>query len=130
MARFGTIAVETDPEANVALWRGIRDAEALAPRAAVWRVHVRPSRAMAVLADLPDHDLLMDWGGGLLWVGTDGDAAAMHAALGAATAGQGGHARLVKGDALPRHPESAPVAALSESIRQRFDPKGVFGGGA
>ena len=126
MARFGPVLVETDREASAALWRGIRDAEALASRAAVWRVHVRPSRAMAILDGLEPHDLLMDWGGGLLWIGTEGDAAAMHVALGTAAAGQGGHARLVKGPDLPRHPEAPAVAALSDGIRRRFDPRGVF----
>ena len=70
--------------------------------------------------------MLYDWGGGLLWAllpeGTDS-----RARLGAFA----GHATRVRGTGgTPAfHPDPAPVAALSEGLRRRFDPRGVLNPG-
>ena len=70
---------------------------------------------------------MMDWGGGLIWAtvpaGTD-----VRAALGPLK----GHATLMSasGETLAQlgrfQPESPGVRALSDKLRQQFDPKGLF----
>lgn len=72
-------------------------------------------------------DILYDWGGGLVWArmpeGTDA-----RASMG----GIAGHGTLVRmSDAargtIPRlHPEPAPVAKITDGLRARFDPRGLF----
>ena len=110
--------IDADP------WRDIRDATRFGGRAGdVWRISVKPSDAPAMAARLGAEEVFYDWGGGLIWALSDGgDLRARMDAPGHATLMRGG------GD-LPRlHPEPAPVAALSEGIRAKFDPKGLFRG--
>ncbi|MEO1689101.1 MAG: glycolate oxidase subunit GlcE, partial [Pseudomonadota bacterium] len=63
-------------------------------------------------------------------VGDDGGAAAVRGAA----AGRG-HATLVRASAAVRasvdvfEPEAAPLARLSEGLRERFDPRGVLNPG-
>jgi glycolate oxidase FAD binding subunit len=68
--------------------------------------------------------MLMDWGGGLIWLRVPAGAD-LRARLG----DHAGHATRVTGapeGALP--PEAAAVAALTDGIRARFDPRGVLAG--
>ena len=103
LAEFGAERVLKGEDSR-RLWRAVRDAEFLAePRErAVWRVGVKPSRAVEFLARLGPRALahLFDCGGGLVWLSTEptpADAAAVRAAL----APLGGHATLVRApDAL------------------------------
>lgn len=125
---FGGIE-RLDTGASKALWRGVRDVQPFVGRAGnVWRVSVKPSDAPAVVAALPEGaDYLLDWGGGLIWVlcaeGTD---------LRAMIAPLAGHATLVRADAQVRarlgvfQPETAALAALTDGVRARFDPRGVL----
>ncbi len=119
-----------DGEASADLWRGIRDVKAFAGQAGdVWRISVRPSDAaeMVARAGCP---VAMDWGGGLIWAlcasGRD-----LRADLGAFR----GHATLIRGSEATRaalpvfQPEAAPVAALAQGLRARFDPRGVLNPG-
>jgi glycolate oxidase FAD binding subunit len=110
-------------------WRATRDVTALTGRAGdVWRLSLRPSEMAAALAQAGGAQHL-DWGGARAWVllpeGTD-----LRGRLGAA----GDRAVLVRAGAETRaalgpHPaEAAGVAALSEAVRRRFDPRGVFAG--
>lgn len=122
------------PEAD---WSRVRDAEPLWGAETVWRVSVKPSDGPAVIAALPETCAsLMDWGGGLVWIGQSaGDAAATHRAIQSLVATLGGHATLMKGpEALRRtgpvfQPEAAGVAALSAALRARFDPRGILNPG-
>ncbi len=120
------------------LWRAVRDADFLAePRErAVWRVGVRPSRAVEFLARLGPRALahLFDCGGGLVWLSTaptPADAAALRAAL----APSGGHATLVRApDALRAavdvfQPQPPALVALTRRVKAAFDPDGVFNPG-
>ena len=113
------------------LWRGVRDAEFLVePRErAVWRVGLRPSRAVDFLARLGPRALahFFDLGGGLVWLATDptpADAAAVRAAL----KPLGGHATLIRAPAALRAaidlfaPQSGPLAALTRRVKAAFDP--------
>jgi len=132
---FGEVEVETGVEAGAARWAMVRDATPFegAP-GAVWRVHCRPSEAVAIREALPDAEAFYDWGGGLIWLrleeGADGGAAVVRGAV----AGRG-HATLVRASAGVRaavevfEPEAAPLAKLSEGLRQKFDPTGVLNPG-
>lgn len=118
-------------------WSTVRDARPLWGCDAVWRVSVKPSDGPAVVAALPEGaQALMDWGGGLVWVGQiGGEAGATHAALQAQVASLGGHATLIKGPEALRaavpvfQPEAPGVATLSAALRARFDPRGILNPG-
>lgn len=130
LGRFGDVALVAEAEASARLWRDIRD---VAPFAAlpgdVWRLSLKPSEAPA-LAARSGGAALFDWGGGLLWLcveaGTD-----LRARLGAFS----GHATLVRASAETRaqlavfQPEPAPLRALAEGLRQKFDPRGILNPG-
>lgn len=118
-------------------WARVRDAQPLHGAETVWRVSVKPSDGPSVLAALPEGcDSLMDWGGGLIWIGQSGaDGSTTHTALQAHVAALGGHATLMKGSeglraAVPVfQPEIAGVATLSAALRARFDPRGILNRG-
>lgn len=118
-------------------WVQVRDAAPLHGCEAVWRISVKPSDGPAVMAAAPEGcETLMDWGGGLIWMGqTDGEAATTHHAVQTLVARLGGHATLIKGSAELRasvpvfQPEAPAVAALSANLRARFDPRGILNPG-
>lgn len=127
-AGFGAVTTITDPDASAARWRDIRD---VIPLAAVegdlWRISVRPSAAPTVIAALPGAGTyMMDWGGGLIWAVVP-HATDVRAALDATQ----GHATLIKGHAdVPTfQPEPAPLAAISQGLRAKFDPRGILNSG-
>ncbi|MCK0167631.1 FAD-binding protein [Jannaschia sp. S6380] len=101
-------------------WADIRDARPVAGAGDVWRLHCRPSQAPALVAAAGAEAAQVDWGGGLVWLRL-----ASGADLRAALPSFDGHASRVTGpaDAVPR---PAPVAALEDGIRARFDPRGLF----
>jgi glycolate oxidase FAD binding subunit len=80
-------------------------------------------------------EVIYDWGGGLIWAALppkpDAQAALVRLRVNAA----GGHAMLVRAsDEVRRnvdvfHPQPAGVAALSERVRQSFDPRSVLNRG-
>ncbi|MEL7131680.1 MAG: glycolate oxidase subunit GlcE [Pseudomonadota bacterium] len=118
-------------------WGMVRDAKPLHGADAAWRVSVKPGDGPAIIAGLPEGcTTLMDWGGGLVWVGmSEGDIAAVHSALQHHVASLGGHATLIKGPESVRatvpvfQPEAPGVAALTTMLRQRFDPNGILNPG-
>ena len=112
-------------------WRWVRDAEMFASSGDdVWRISVKPSDAVAAAKALGDAQLLLDWGGGLIWAGV-----APGTDVRAKLAGIGGHATLVRADVatfaeIPAfHPEAAPLAKLAEGLRRQFDPRGILNPG-
>ena len=120
------VTVERDADAVAKGWTWVRD---VAPfhgaHGDVWRVSCTPSEGAALAAQMDADRLLYDWGGGLIWAlvpeGTD-----LRSRLGAFD----GHATLVRGTGQPKfQPEPAPLAALSEGLRKRFDPKGILNAG-
>lgn len=124
--------------ASASLWREVRD---VAPFAgvdgAVWRISLKPTDAPGFCAGLRArgiaHRLVLDWGGGLVWLLVDdsGHAGPIREEL----ARIGGHATLVRGAELLRakeavfQPEPAPLAAISAGLRAKFDPKGILNPG-
>lgn len=119
-------AVQTDPEAQADLWQGIRDVRAFAGRAGdVWRISLTPSAAPDLVAQLPGETRL-DWGGGLIWALLPPG----HDPRPLVTAGHATLVRATTPGALPVfHPEPAPLAALAQGLRHRFDPRGILNPG-
>ncbi|SHJ51485.1 glycolate oxidase FAD binding subunit [Roseomonas rosea] len=123
-----------EAEASRALWRAIRDVAPLAPgqEEAVWRVSVRPSRAAGMVAALRDGigaRVMLDWGGGLVWVAGPASAEA-HAAVMAAAGAVGGTFTLFRAPDPLRAavavipPEPPALAALSARVKAALDPAG------
>jgi glycolate oxidase FAD binding subunit len=125
---FGAATVDLDA---AKIWQGIRDVTAFAKeKGDVWRISTRPSHAADLAAKIGATQLQFDWGGGLIWAlvpeGTD-----VRATLGNFQ----GHATLVRASQdtraaiAPFHPEPAPLAALSNGLRAKFDPRGILNSG-
>ena len=129
--RLGTDAEVLEGSESTAAWQRIRDVSAFAEVPGdVWRVSVRPGDGPAVIERAEAEGVLLDWGGGLVWLrmpeGTD-----LRARLG----GHAGHATLVRASAETRtrlgtfQPEAPAVAALSAGLRAKFDPRGILNPG-
>ncbi|MFT3973268.1 MAG: FAD-binding protein [Amaricoccus sp.] len=126
LARFGAARIEPGPGP----WAAIRDAGTLAGReGALWRISVKPTDGPGVAASLAPAEVVLDWAGGLVW------ALAPEAIDVRARLGVPGHATLVRASAAAKArwgvfaPEPAPVAALSDGLRARFDPRGILNPG-
>lgn len=130
LAPNGQATITLDPTEVWSNWERIRDMSAFAGRAGdVWRISVKPTDAPSLTSKL-DMPFRYDWGGGLIWVlapqGTD-----LRRSLGAFN----GHATLIRADLATRsaiasfHPETPAVAALSNGLRRRFDPRGILNPG-
>jgi len=128
-----------DHDASRALWRAIRDATPLEATTdhAVWRVSVRPSAAPAVAQALRaafNARLLLDWGGGLIWIAGPATEAA-HDAVAAAAANTGGTHTLFRAPEPLRAavavipPEVPALAAIGARVKAVLDPAGVLNPG-
>ena len=126
--------------ASAEKWAEMRDVTPFAGRdGAVWRISLKPSDgpvlvdALAPLAP----EAMYDWGGGLVWLMLpDTGAVDAHALMVRAEVGKlGGHATLVRGSDQARKtapafpPEPKPIATLTQGLRAKFDPRGVFNPG-
>lgn len=126
-AALGRLGGEHLPDAEAdALWAGLRDHgdPFFAGEAPLWRLSV-PSDALAVA--LPGTQLV-EWGGAQRWLRADVPAEAIRARA----AALGGHATLFRhgersGEVF--HPLPAPLWALQRTLKQAFDPAGVFNPG-
>jgi len=112
-----------EAEASRSWWRATGGAATLADAPVVWRVSVPPRDAARVIGELQPERFLLDWGGGLIWIGcTSADASRVRGVVG------GGHATLIKAPEGIRaatavfHPPPPPVAALSARLKAAFDP--------
>ena len=101
-------------------WGAIRDLTALAAVPGdLWRLHLVPSEAAAVVARLGAEAVVYDWGGGLVWARM-----APGADLRARAGAFRGHATcLTRPDPAP---EAPGIAALTQGLRRQFDPRGLF----
>lgn len=134
---FGAQLVLEDAESR-AFWQGVREVVPLNTSAdeALWRVSVRPSAGprMAAAADAIGGRVLLDWGGGLVWIAA-APGIAHHAAISAAAAAEGGVAMLFRAPealrlAVPVLPaEAAPLAKISARVKEALDPAGLFNPG-
>jgi len=131
LGEFGEIDLEDVPGQSAGIWRSVRDVAAFHDRPGdVWRVSVKPSAAPDLAVRLDAEAQLFDWGGGLIWAlmpeGSDLRA----------RAGQfSGHATLIRASAETKarlgmfQPLPAPLEAISEGLRARFDPRGILNHG-
>lgn len=107
-------------------WREVGGAEALAAHPIVWRLSVPPSDAVGLIERLAPREYLLDWGGGLIWIGA-GEEAGAERVRGAL---QGGHATLVKAPREVRaltavfQPPPGPLAGVTARVKAAFDPAG------
>jgi glycolate oxidase FAD binding subunit len=112
----------------------------LGPATAIWRLCPPPADAPSLVADiqarLPAAEVIYDWGGGLVWLATDGDLADAGAnVIRQALDRFGGHATLIAAPAALRastsvfDPLPAPLKALHARIKSGFDPLSVFNPG-
>ena len=133
----------TDPARSDALWRRIRDLEDFADHTLVITASIRPAclaACRAALAGIEGHEVIIDQGGGLLHLALrapePAEAAAALQLLQGFCAREGGHARLVKAPSSlwplvsPRQPEAPGILSLSQALRAKFDPRGLFNTGA
>jgi glycolate oxidase FAD binding subunit len=142
LSRFGTAEIIED-ERSVAVWECVRDVEPFAAKGPlgawlVWRIVCPPASGSALgerLARETGGDVLYDWGGGLIWAAMPPRPDAQATLVRQRAAATGGHAMLLRApDEVRRQvdvfqPASAGVAALSERVRQSFDPKGILNRG-
>jgi len=139
---FGKVEMLEDA-ASADAWRAVRD---VAPFAAngplgawpVWRIVCPPASGGALgqsLARESGGEVVYDWGGGLIWAALPPKPDAQATLVRQRVNSAGGHAMLLRATDDMRgkvdvfHPQDAGVAALSERVRQSFDPKRVLNRG-
>ena len=130
LAGRGELALVTDRTQVERHWQSLRDAEVFHGTGAdVWRISVKPSDAPKLIDHMPaDARVCLDWGGGLIWAAVDAGTD-----LRAALPPFSGHATRVRGDmgdGIAAFQTEAPaLAALANSLRAKFDPRGVLNPG-
>jgi glycolate oxidase FAD binding subunit len=88
-----------------------------------------------MLARESQGDVIYDWGGGLIWAALPQKPDAQAALVRARVEAAGGHAALIRApDEVRRsvdvfHPQPGGLAALSERVRNSFDPKTILNRG-
>jgi len=137
LGSFGAQRVIEDAESRE-FWRGVREVAPLAamPEDAIWRVSVRPSAGpqIAAVASAIGGRVMLDWGGGLVWIAASPNMAD-HAAISSAAQAQGGAAMLFRAPealrlAVPVLPEeAAPIAKIGARVKEALDPGGLFNPG-
>jgi glycolate oxidase FAD binding subunit len=136
----GAESVVLSTEQSQRAWQGVRDVTALTAdaRAPIWRVSVKPSDGPAVAAAVRKAmpcQLLLDWGGGLIWIAGSAGSDAGATIVRSAVAAVGGHATLVRAPddirlAVPVfEPQTEAVMALTRRLKQTFDPEGILNPG-
>jgi glycolate oxidase FAD binding subunit len=142
LSRFG-IAEIIEDDASAKVWGSIRDVAPFAANGAlgawpVWRIVCPPATGAALgerLARESGGEVLYDWGGGLIWAALPPKADALVELVRRHAAALGGHATLLRASEQVRrsvevfHPSSQGVAALTERLRNSFDPKRIFNRG-
>jgi len=142
LSPFGT-AESLEDLASAAIWSSIRDVEPFAAKAAlgawpVWRIVCPPASGGTLgqrLARDTGGDVIYDWGGGLIWAALPPKPDAQAAFVRPRVEAVGGHAMLLRASEEVRrqvevfHPPSSGMAALSERVRNSFDPKAILNRG-
>src|SRR6201996_781780 len=142
LSSFGTTEAIED-ERSAAVWECVRDVEPFAARGPlgawpVWRIVCPPASGAALgqaLARDTGGDVIYDWGGGLIWAALPPKPDAQAALVRTRADAAGGHAMLLRASEEVRcnvevfHPSESGVAALSERVRQSFDPRNILNRG-
>jgi glycolate oxidase FAD binding subunit len=134
LAQFGATApCDLLPaEASALLWEQVQHLTPLQGEGALWRINVPPMAGAEVIEQLKPHGArcLLDWAGGLVWAllpVDDGGRGVRDVA-----SALGGHAMLIRApEALRRsiptqHPLAPGVAALTQRVKDGFDPKAIL----
>jgi len=124
LAPFGEITIEIGDGVD---WQAVRDVSAFADQDGdVWRFSVKPSEAAGIVSKLDAKAVQYDWGGGLIWALSDAGRD-----LRSAAGEFDGHATLIRGSAdVPTfHPEAPGLAAITNGLREKFDPRGILNPG-
>jgi glycolate oxidase FAD binding subunit len=143
LAPFGAGQIIEDDAASAGIWHSVRDVMPFTANGAmgawpVWRIVCPPAAGGALgrrLSQETGGDVLYDWGGGLIWAALPPKPDAQALTVRQHVNVLGGHATLVRAsDELRRkvdvfHPQPAGLAALSERVRQSFDPKSILNRG-
>ena len=128
-----------DGVTSTVLWREIRDVKPFCDgtQRAVWRISIAPSQGHVLVGSLrlqTGVDAWYDWQGGLVWLRMEADAEADIVRRTIAKLG-GGHATLVRAPPALRgsvpifEPQPTALAALSQRLKEQFDPVGVLNPG-
>jgi glycolate oxidase FAD binding subunit len=113
---------------SLGFWTSVRDIDLITRKSSsvVWRVSTTPGDAPGFIAAIlaqQDVTYLMDWAGGLVWLGFD------DATLNVRRSLTSGHATLMKASADVRHqipvfqPQNADLAALTARVKLALDPQ-------
>ena len=136
-APFGAPVV-LDEKTSRTFWQEIRDLKPFHdhPQRALWRVSIAPMAGALVMESLattlPDAVILMDQAGAAVWVEMPDEAPRPDVVRAAAA---GGHATLMRASVSARNhvavfePAPAALAALTQRLKQAFDPSGVLSPG-
>ncbi|MEN9896247.1 MAG: hypothetical protein RIR97_2099 [Pseudomonadota bacterium] len=138
MSTFGPVT-RLDAMQTGVLWSEIRDVLpfTFALDKPLWRVSVAPMAGHQLLSALrleTGVDAYFDWQGGLLWLQMEAGAEADLVRRYIRHVG-GGHATLIRASAkdrattAPFEPQTPAIVALSQRIKSKFDPKGIFNPG-
>ncbi|KRR04827.1 FAD-binding protein [Bradyrhizobium valentinum] len=139
---FGSVETLEDA-ASATVWSAIRDVEPFAAGGAlgawpVWRIVCPPASGGALgqaLARDTGGDVVYDWGGGLIWAALPPKPDAQAILVRQRVEAAGGHASLIRASEHVRqnvdvfHPQPAGIAALSQRVRNSFDPKMILNRG-
>ena len=142
LAPFGRVDVSTDA-GSAAVWSTIRDVQPFAVGGElgawpVWRIVCPPASGGALgqaLARETGGDVIYDWGGGLIWAALPPKPDAQAALVRQRVEAAGGHASLIRASEQIRrnvdvfHPQAGGVAALSQRVRNSFDPRIILNRG-
>jgi glycolate oxidase FAD binding subunit len=142
LASFGSVEILEDAT-SLAVWRSVRDVQPFAAGGAlgawpVWRIVCPPAVGGALgqaLAKDTGGDVIYDWGGGLIWAALPPKPDALASLVRQRVDAVGGHATLIRATEEVRryvdvfHPQPGGLAALSERVRQSFDPKNILNRG-
>jgi len=134
---FGELGA-LDAAASRGFWKNIRDVTPFANRTErpVWKISTTPTLAPVIAAGIntaTGAHYYYDWAGGLLWLEMPEDKP-QEGAVRTALAGRG-HATLIRASAAARasadvfEPLDPVRAAISQRLKESFDPKGVLNPG-
>ena len=136
-SRGGTVEILLQAE-SAALWLALRNALPIAHLTGqVWRISLAPTDGFALLSGLRQMSAPLighyyDWAGGLVWLCLEEADDAHSSRLRAIVDALGGHATLIRASADVRsacdvfHPQPPALAALTQRVKESFDPKHIL----
>lgn len=104
-------------------WQSLREQTHVffSPSQPLWRLSLPPASEM----DIPENELLMDWGGALRWWQTSRPAQEVEGMV----REYGGHACLFRDQAPVSGALPVPLLPLHQRLKKAFDPHGLFNPG-